>query len=289
MVNQTDESKMEKFIETMPTMIQTHLIICKKWQDVKDKAKLLEHIVRKCEPPTPALPLVTTGATVPSLYSHITHSTDKEETEIPPPFKGAKPKPMRARGKAKGGQVNVRQVPVKQQESDNKYHSDNSHNYYHNDRYNTTNQYKSRRPHIVRNTERSFRGFRGRGYRPPQRQQAPPNQRFHRQGNRTQDHNSHRPFYNNHQYSTFRGRTHANPHQSRGHIRGRFNYRSNANRQHQYYTHEQQAEQYSPPCSLCGGFNHSPKHCYKGKHNINNIMEKMSINPHQQNTGNLYQ
>ena len=42
------------------------------------------------------------------------------------------------------------------------------------------------------------------------------------------------------------------------------------------------------PCSLCGGFNHSPKHCYKGEHDINNIMEKMSINPHQQQ-GNLYQ
>ena len=31
---------------------------------------------------------------------------------------------------------------------------------------------------------------------------------------------------------------------------------------------------------LCRGFNHSPKHCYKGEHDINNIMEKMSINPH---------
>ena len=40
---------------------------------------------------------------------------------------------------------------------------------------------------------------------------------------------------------------------------------------------------------VCGGFNHSPKHCYKGEHDINNIMEKMSINPHQQQQGNLYQ
>ena len=47
--------------------------------------------------------------------------------------------------------------------------------------------------------------------------------------------------------------------------------------QYQYYTHDQQPEQYGPPCSLCGGFNHSPKHCYKGEHDINNIMEKMSI------------
>ena len=59
--------------------------------------------------------------------------------------------------------------------------------------------------------------------------------------------------------------------------------------QYQYYTHDQQTEQYGPPCSLCGGFNHSPKHCYKGEHNINNIMEKMSINPHRQQHGNLYQ
>ena len=38
------------------------------------------------------MPLITTGATVPGLYSHIAHSVDKEEGEIPPPFKGAKPK-----------------------------------------------------------------------------------------------------------------------------------------------------------------------------------------------------
>ena len=44
--------------------------------------------------------------------------------------------------------------------------------------------------------------------------------------------------------------------------------------------YDPQPEQYGPPCSLCGGFNHSPKHCYKGGHDINNIMEKMSINPH---------
>ena len=36
-------------------------------------------------------------------------------------------------------------------------------------------------------------------------------------------------------------------------------------------------------------FNHSPKYCYKGEHDINNIMEKMSINPHQSQQSNLYQ
>ena len=43
------------------------------------------------------------------------------------------------------------------------------------------------------------------------------------------------------------------------------------------------------PAFLCGRFNHSPKHCYKGEHDINNIMEKMSINPHQSQQSNLYQ
>ena len=62
MVDQKEEAKMEKFIETMPTMIQTHLIICKDWAETKDKAKSLEHIIWKCDPPTLAMPLVTTGA-----------------------------------------------------------------------------------------------------------------------------------------------------------------------------------------------------------------------------------
>ena len=48
------------------------------------------------------MPLVTTGATVPGLYSHIAHSEDKEEEEIPPPFKGAKPKQTR-------GEVNLKE------------------------------------------------------------------------------------------------------------------------------------------------------------------------------------
>ena len=39
MVDQKDEAKKEKFIETMPMMIQTHLITCKDWAMVKDTAK----------------------------------------------------------------------------------------------------------------------------------------------------------------------------------------------------------------------------------------------------------
>ena len=45
MVDQKEETKKEKFIETMPTMIQTHLIICEDWAEVKDTAKYLKHII----------------------------------------------------------------------------------------------------------------------------------------------------------------------------------------------------------------------------------------------------
>ena len=80
------------------------------------------------------------------------------------------------------------------------------------------------------------------------------------------------------------------PQQFRGHGHSRANYQSsNGMYQYQYYMHDPQTEQYGPPCSLCSSFNHSPKHCYKEEHDINNITEKMSINPHQQQQGNLYQ
>ena len=79
MVDQKEEAKKEKFIETMPTMIQTHLIMCKYLATVKDTAKSLEHIIMKCDPPTLAMPTMATGATVLGLYSHIAHSVDKEE------------------------------------------------------------------------------------------------------------------------------------------------------------------------------------------------------------------
>ena len=98
MVDQKEEAKMEKFIETMPTVIQTHLITCKDWATVKDTVKSLKHIILKCDPPTPAMPMM---ATVPGLYSHIVHSVDKEEGEIPQPFKGTKLKQTRGREKLK--------------------------------------------------------------------------------------------------------------------------------------------------------------------------------------------
>ena len=139
MVDQKEEAKKEKFIETMPTMIQTHLIICKDWADVKDKAKSLKHIIRKCDPLTPAMPLVTTGATVPGLYSHIAHLVDKEEGEV-------KPKQTRGRDKPKGKPQGHRQNPPKAQEADETYTYDSPNNYYHNDNYTTPSQNHGRRP-----------------------------------------------------------------------------------------------------------------------------------------------
>ena len=46
MLQQDEQAKMEKFIETMPTIIQTHLIIASNWEEVSKKAKNLEHIIR---------------------------------------------------------------------------------------------------------------------------------------------------------------------------------------------------------------------------------------------------
>ena len=132
MVDQKEEAKKEKFIETMPTMIQTHLITCKDWATVKDTTKSLGHIIMKCDPPTPAMPMMATGATVLGLYSHIAHSLDKEEGEIPQPFKGAKPKQTRGRGKPKGKPQEQRQNPPRAQKVDETYTYENPNNYYHN-------------------------------------------------------------------------------------------------------------------------------------------------------------
>ena len=88
MLGQTAKLKMEKFIDAMPTIIQTHLITCKTWAKKTKKVKELEHIIRKSDPPAAALPNLNKGTAVPGLYSDIAHSNDEEETDIPQPFKG---------------------------------------------------------------------------------------------------------------------------------------------------------------------------------------------------------
>ena len=155
MVDQKEEAKKEKFIETMPTMIQTHLIMCKGWDTVKDTAKSLEHIIMKCDPPTPAMPMMATGATVLGLYSHIAHLVDKEEGDIPQPFKGTKPKQTRGRGKPKGKPQDQRQNPPKIQEVDETYNYESPNKYYHN----TPSQSRGCRPYNGQSRNWQFRGF----------------------------------------------------------------------------------------------------------------------------------
>ena len=92
MLGQTEESKRDKFIDTMPTIIQMHLITEKTWEKTTKKVKELEHIIRKCDPLAAALSTLAKGTAVPGLYSHKAHSDDKDEMDIPQPIKGARPK-----------------------------------------------------------------------------------------------------------------------------------------------------------------------------------------------------
>ena len=206
MVDQKEEAKKENFIETMPTMIQTHLIMCKDWATVKDTAKSLEHIILKCDPPTPAIPMMATGATVPELYSHIAHSVDKEEGEIPQPFKGAKPKQTRGRRKPKGKPQEQRQNPPKAQEADETYTYENPNDYYHN----APSQSRGHRPYNSQGSNQQFRGFiqQNRGQRPQYGQhqfQSYHYQRGASQQNRTQYGNNRKPYFQGNQTNSYRG------------------------------------------------------------------------------------
>ena len=46
MLQQDEQAKMEKIIETLPTIIEMHLIIATNWEEVTKKAKNLEHIIQ---------------------------------------------------------------------------------------------------------------------------------------------------------------------------------------------------------------------------------------------------
>ena len=113
------------------------------------------------------------------------------------------------------------------------------------------------------------------------------------QANRGFNHNPCRNLQQGNNYSQTRGRSHGQGRGNcHGHGHGRPNYRGNTNYQyHQYYDHdddEYQTDQYGPPCALCSGYNHSPKHCFKGEHDINDIMEKINISSHQSQSSSLY-
>ena len=106
------------------------------------------------------------------------------------------------------------------------------------------------------------------------------------QGNRGLYHNPHRNYQQGNNYGQFRGRSCGSGRGNCcGHSQGRSNYQDNNNYQyHQYYGHddEYQSNQYGPPCALCSGYNHSPKH------DINDIMKKKNISGHQSQLSGLY-
>ena len=125
--------------------------------------KELEHITRKCDPLAAALPTLAKGTTVPSLYSHIAHSNDKDETDIPQPFKGTHPKQPKSRGSRKGKQPQQKPKNLSAEIQDDQYNYKDTNNYYHNENY--RGQSRGSRPYRGQNTGHFFRGqnFCGRG------------------------------------------------------------------------------------------------------------------------------
>ena len=101
MLQQDKHVKMEKFIETMSTITQTHLIIEPNWVEVTKKAKNLKHIIQRCDPLAIASPIIPGVGAVPGLYSHITQSHDQDSDSIAKLFKSTKGKGGKKSGKGK--------------------------------------------------------------------------------------------------------------------------------------------------------------------------------------------
>ena len=212
MLGQKDESNKDKFIDTMSTIIQMHLITEKDWAAKTKKAKELEHIIRKCDPPAAALPTLAKGTTVPSLYSHIAHSNDKDKVEITQPFKGACSKQPKPRGGGKGKQPQQKPKNPPPQTQDDQYNYEDTNNSYHNKNY--RGQSRGHRPYRGQNTGHSFRGqnFHGRGQRNQNTYQGQYQndsyQSNNYQGNRGFYHNPCRNFPQGNSYGQSKGRSH---------------------------------------------------------------------------------
>ena len=129
---------MEKFIETMPTIIQTHLIIEPTWKMVIKKAKDLEHIIHKCEASAITPPYLQGAGAVPSLYSHIVQSQDQDADNIPKQFKSTKGKGGKKSGKGKLKSQQQPQPPPPSPKEEEQYEETN--NYYHNENYRGNNR-----------------------------------------------------------------------------------------------------------------------------------------------------
>ena len=197
MLKQDEHAKMEKFIETMPTIIQTHLIIEPNWAEVTKKAKNLEHIIWRCDPPATAPPIITGGGAVPGLYSHIAQSQDQDSNSIPKPFKSTKGKGGKKSGRGKSKPQQQPQPPPPSPEEEEPYEEIN--NYYHNENY--RGHSRGRRPY--RDQQGGRRPFRGSQQRGRGQQN---NYRGQYQSNRGQFNTSCGGYYNNNYYSNYQGR-----------------------------------------------------------------------------------
>ena len=138
MLRQDEQAKMEKFIETMPTIIQTHLIIEPNWADIMKKAKNLEHIIWKCNPLAIAPPILQGAGAVPSLYLHIAQFQDQDSDNIPKPFKSKKGRGGKESGKGKQKSQQQPQPPPPSPQEEEHYEETN--NYYHNENYRGNNR-----------------------------------------------------------------------------------------------------------------------------------------------------
>ena len=131
MLKQDKHLKMEKFIETKPTIIQTHLIIEPIWAEVTKKAKNLEHIIQRCHPLATATPIITSAIAASGLHSHTTQSQDQDTDSIPKSFKSTKSKGGK---KSEGANQNLNNslnhLPLPPEEEE-PYEMIN--NYYHNE------------------------------------------------------------------------------------------------------------------------------------------------------------
>ena len=145
MLKQDEHAKMEKFIETMPTIIQTHMTIEPNWAEATKKAKKLEHIIWRCDPWATAPPIITGGGAVPSLYSHIAQSQDQDSDSIPKPFKSTNGKGGKKSGRGKLKPQQQPQPPLPTPEEEEPYEEIN--NFYHNENY--IGNSRGRRPYRV--------------------------------------------------------------------------------------------------------------------------------------------
>ena len=198
MLGQDEQAKMEKFIKTMPTIIQTHLIIEPDWADVTKKAKNLEHIIWKCEALAIAPPSLQGAGAVPGLYSHIAQSQEQDFDNIPKPFKSTKGRGGKKSCEGKQKSQQQPQPPPHPPEEEEHYEETN--NYYHNENYRGNN--RSCRPY------RSQQGGGRKPYRDSvQRGRGQQNNYWGQyQGNHGQFNTSHGGYYNNNYYGNYQGR-----------------------------------------------------------------------------------